>query len=346
METLGFNEQEENYKKQIFDLKTLLEIGKTLNASLSLNDVLNIVVLTCNGHFHASGAIILLPAEKDDGEYFITRTEGEYFEIKANGPFIKFLKENQRTIDIGDLKNDKEFEDLYKKLKEKEINLIVPMRFKGAINGLLLLKEKERDFGIKYSENEKQYLDIIAGFASVAIENAKLYEMATLDRKTRLYNHGYFQNRLIEEIERAEKYKTDLTLMIMDLDHFKKINDTYGHMKGDEVLIKVAETIKKQVREFDIPARFGGEEFTVILPETDPDNGVNVAERLRAAVKKLKFSSKKGEFNVTVSIGISNYIHSSNMTEDILIEQADKALYYAKEHGRDQVALYRDIIKK
>ncbi len=346
METLGFNEQEENYKKQIFDLKTLLEIGKTLNASLSLNDVLNIVVLTCNGHFHASDAIILLASKKNDKEMFISKTEGEYIELDITAPFIKFLKESQKAIDINELKNIKDLELIYKSLKSKEINLIVPMKFKGNINGLLLLKEKEKEFGETYTENEKQYLDIIAGFASVAIENAKLYEMATLDRKTKLYNHGYFQNRLIEEIERAEKYKTDLTLMIMDLDHFKKINDTYGHMKGDEVLIKVAETIKKQVREFDIPARFGGEEFTVILPETTPENGVNVAERLRLAIKNLNFESDKGDFKVTVSIGLSNYIHSSNMTEDMLIEQADKALYYAKEHGRNQVILYGQISNK
>ena len=133
--------------------------------------------------------------------------------------------------------------------------------------------------------------------------------------------------------------------MIMDLDHFKNVNDTYGHMKGDEVLIKVAETIKANVREFDIPARFGGEEFTVILPETSPEDGFNVAERLRLAVKKLEFNSEKGHFKITVSIGISHYIHSINVTEDILIEQADKALYYAKEHGRDQVAFYHEIDK-
>ena len=344
METLDFDGSEGKYKKQIFDLKTLLEIGKTLNASLSLNDVLNIVVLTCSGHFHASDAIILLPVETKNGTIFISHTSESNFEINIKNPLIKYLKENQNAIEIEDLKNIKNLKNVYHDLKSKQIELIVPMRFKGSINGLLFLKKKEIEFGTEYTKDEKHYLDIIAGFASVAIENAKLYEMATLDRKTKLFNHGYFQNKLIQEIERAEKYKTDLTLMIMDLDHFKNVNDTYGHMKGDEVLIKVAETIKTNVREFDIPARFGGEEFTVILPETSPMDGINVAERLRRSVKNLKFNSEKSYFQITVSIGVSHYIHSINMTEDILIEQADKALYYAKEHGRDQVAFYDKIV--
>ena len=345
METLDFDDNESKYKKQIFDLKTLLEIGKTLNASLSLNDVLNIVVLTCSGHFHASDALILLPVEKEEGStVFIPHTPGPDFEIDTKSTLIKYLKEKQKATLTDDLKDIEGLKDIYKKLKSEQIELIVPMRFKGSINGLLFLKKKEEEFGSEYTDDEKQYLDIIAGFASVAIENAKLYEMATLDRKTKLYNHGYFQNRLIEEIERAEKYKTDLILMIMDLDHFKRVNDTYGHMKGDDVLIKVAETIKANVREFDIPARFGGEEFTVILPETSPSDGLNVAERLRLAVKNLIFDSEKGTFQITVSIGVSHYVHSVNMTEDILIEQADKALYYAKEHGRNQVVYYDDVL--
>ena len=163
--------------------------------------------------------------------------------------------------------------------------------------------------------------------------------------KTRLFNHGFFQNRLIEEIERAERYKTDLTLMILDLDHFKRVNDTFGHMTGDEVLIKIAETIKYQVRECDIPARFGGEEFTVILPETDSTGSLTVAERLRQSIKQLQFSASGADtknpksFSITTSIGLSCYAHASNMTEDILIENADKALYEAKQNGRDQVVI-------
>ncbi len=348
METLDFEETIDDYKRRIFDLNTMLELGKTLNASLSLKDVLDIVILTCNGHFHSSDAVILLATDRrndSDNEYTL---EAENISIKSSDPFIEYIHAHQMAIQLQELKENKEMNKTYKKLLKNDIDLVMPLRYKNKINGILCLKKKEEEFGTYYTEDEKRYIDIIAGFASVAIENARLYEIATLDMKTRLFNHGYFQNRLIEEIGRAERYKTDLTLMILDLDHFKRINDTYGHMMGDEVLIMIAETIRTQVRECDIPARFGGEEFTVILPETDDAGSLIVAERLRKSIKHLEFSAADGDtrnlkgFGITVSIGLSGYSHASNMTEDILIENADKALYQAKQNGRDQVVYFQN----
>jgi len=342
MEILYFDESAEDYKKKILDLTTMLEIGKTLNASLSLDDVLGIIILTCNGHFHSSDSIILL-SYNENGEVY-SSTGGEYTELTIDSSeFIQYIKQNPKVFEIEELKKITGLKKVYKLFKKEGINLIVPMRFRHKINGILCLKQKEKDFGEKYTEDEKRYLEIIAGFASVAIENARLYEFATTDRKTRLYNHGFFQNRLIEEIERAERYHTDLSLILLDLDHFKKANDTYGHIKGDEVLIKVAETIKNQVRTFDIPARFGGEEFTVLLPETDEDSALVVAERLRKSIENLEFSHPEGKFKITASLGVATLIHSTNMTEDILIELADNALYYAKEHGRNRVVTYKEI---
>jgi len=344
METLDFNECTDKNKRLIFDLTTMLEIGKTLNSSLSLNDVLDIIILTCNGHFHASDAFVILSTELEGQAYFSYKTQTSNVLFGPTHPLIRFIKENQRPIQIIELKKQPELRETFDIFNKDDVDLIVPLRFRGQINGILCLKKKEKEFGKEYSKDEKRFIDIIAGFASVAIENARLYEMATLDRKTKLYNHGYFQNRLLEEIERAERYKTDLSLMMLDLDHFKNINDTYGHMVGDEVLIKIARVIREQLRSFDIPARFGGEEFTVILPETDLPCTVSVAERLRKAVEKLSFSSPKGSFSVTVSIGVTGFIHSSGTTEDIFIEEADRALYYAKQHGRNQVVSYPGIV--
>jgi diguanylate cyclase (GGDEF)-like protein len=321
----------------------MLEIGKTLNASLSLSDVLEIVILTCSGHFHTSNAHLLLPIEKGEQYYFSYPGGDNGMVFDQNHPLMGFLKENQRVIKIDELKEVRELGEVYKNLQKDGIELVVPLRFKYQINGILCLAKKERTFGTHFSSEECRYIDIIAGFASVAVENARLYEMATLDRKTGLYNHGFFQNRLVEEIERAERYKTDLSLIILDLDHFKNVNDTYGHMVGDDVLIEIAHTIKDQIRTFDIPARFGGEEFTVILPETDGECSQIVAERLRQAVEKLNFKTEKDSFSITASMGIACYAHASAITEDMMIEQADKALYHAKENGRNRTVLYDKI---
>jgi diguanylate cyclase (GGDEF)-like protein len=333
---------ENHYKKQILDLNMLLEIGKTLNAaSLSLKNVLDIVILTTYGHFHSSDATILLSHEEDEKTYFVGQVEEKQISIESSGPLEEYIKENEKVVHIDEIKAKTELKEAHSLFKANGFELIVPLRFKERTNGILCLKCKEEEFGSEYTEDEKRYINIIAGFTSVAIENARLYEMATLDRKTKLYNHGFFQNRLIQEIERAERYNTDLTLMILDIDHFKKVNDTYGHIVGDEVLIDVAKTIKKQVRTFDIPARFGGEEFTVILPETDSKSASKVAERLKKAIKQLSFSTQKRVFSISVSIGIADFILETSMTEDILIEHADRALYYAKEHGRDRIIIYK-----
>ena len=349
METLDYEESIDDFKRRIFDLNTMLDIGKTLNASLSLEDVLDIIILTCSGHFHSSDAIILLYSEKSNTPQFIYNTEEEVMSIECSDPLIKFINDNQRVLEKEELKNIPGCKKVYDRFDRMEVELIVPLSYKGRINGILCLKQKEEEFGSVYTEDEKQYVGIIAGFGSVAIENARLYEIATIDLKTKLYNHGFFQNRLIEEIERSERYKTDLTLLMIDLDHFKNVNDTYGHMVGDNVLIKVADTIKHHIRAFDVPARFGGEEFTIILPETSTDDTLIVAERLRKSIEKLSFPISDGNkkvsdyFNITVSIGFARYIHSASMTDDIIIDNADRAMYHAKEHGRNQVVFYDNI---
>jgi len=349
VETLDFEDTIDDYKRQIFDLTNMLDLGKTLNASLSLEDVLDNVVLFCNGHFHASDAVILLETDNKGTPLFESQSPAEEILIQTSDPFVKYISADPRAILVHELKDNKQLNKAYNHFADHGIHLIVPLRFKTRINGILCLKKKEEGFGKVYTEDEKRYMDIIAGFASVAIENARLYEIATIDLKTRLYNHGYFQNRLIEEIKRAERYKTDLSLMMLDLDHFKNVNDTYGHMMGDDVLIAIADTLRGQVRECDIPARFGGEEFTVILPETDRDASLIVAERLRKSIEQLKFTSSSNNsspsesFRITLSIGVSCFEHESNMTEDILIERADQSLYFAKQNGRNRVVLYNEI---
>ncbi len=346
MEILDYSEGSENSRRLIFDLTTLLDIGKTLNSSLSLDDVLGIITLTCNGHFHASDAVILLSVEKNGQIYFEYDTGSGSILLGPSHPFIRYLQDHQVILHISDLSGEADLADTYHRFRNDDIELMVPLQFKGSINGILCLKKKEREFGDEYTDEEKRFIEILAGFASVAIENARLYEMATLDRKTGLYNHGFFQNRLIEEIGRAERYRTDLTLMMIDLDHFKRVNDTYGHMKGDEVLIRIAGTIQEHVRSFDIPARFGGEEFAVILPETGSDSALVVAERLRAKIGGLRFSSGRDIFQVTISIGVAGYRHEAGITEDIFIEQADRSLYHAKRNGRNRVACYDKIAQE
>lgn len=158
-----------------------------------------------------------------------------------------------------------------------------------------------------------------------------LYEAATHDEKTGLYNNKFLENMLDMEIEKAKREQEKLSVCMVDIDFFKKINDKYGHMKADELLEKLAEVLMKQIRKSDIAARFGGEEFFVLLPETDLNKAKKFALRLKAAIKSDSMLKK---YNLTVSGGITEY--KKGDTKKRLKERVDKGLYKAKEQGRNR----------
>ena len=159
-----------------------------------------------------------------------------------------------------------------------------------------------------------------------------LYEEATHDEKTGLYNNKFFESILAMEIEKAKRGRQDLSLIITDIDFFKKINDTYGHMKADELLARLAKVIMKQVRKYDIAARFGGEEFMILMPETNIIMAEKFAKRLRLAIKRDPFLKK---YKLKVSGGITQFRGKSDTKKKFLI-RVDNGLYAAKETGRDK----------
>ncbi len=158
-----------------------------------------------------------------------------------------------------------------------------------------------------------------------------LYDAAIHDEKTGLYNNKFFETLLEMEIDKAKRKKQKLSIMIVDIDFFKKVNDTYGHLKADEILAHLAKLLKQTVRKSDVPARFGGEEFFIILPETTLEKAKKLANRLRNAIHSDKFLKK---YKITASGGLTQFKMSD--TKIKLKERADKALYKAKETGRDK----------
>ncbi len=161
----------------------------------------------------------------------------------------------------------------------------------------------------------------------------KLSELAYKDGLTGLYNRRFFNKELEKEITRVKRYGTSVSLLLMDLDHFKKLNDTYGHQKGDQVLIDVSDLILKNSRRMDIPCRYGGEEIAVILPQTELSRAVILAEKLRRMIQES--TAGKG-VEVTVSIGAAGYTPLTD-TPETMISEADTQLYKAKNNGRNQV---------
>ncbi|MBQ6516854.1 GGDEF domain-containing protein [bacterium] len=195
------------------------------------------------------------------------------------------------------------------------------------------------------TQKETEYLEQLTQQASATINRANSYaetlKYATLDALTGLNNRRQFETRLNQEISAAKRQKTPLCAMMIDIDFFKKINDTYGHANGDKALKKLAEIIKVQLRESDIASRYGGEEFAIILPNTKLEEAYLVAERLRCAVEKepVNIHSKDTDkINLSVSIGLSQYEQDSE--RDKMFNDADNALYQAKKNGRNRVVKY------
>ncbi len=164
----------------------------------------------------------------------------------------------------------------------------------------------------------------------------KLQKLAITDGLTKLHNSRSFYSQLEVEVDRFNRYKRSLALLLMDIDHFKKYNDSYGHLEGDKALVKIAQIIKSCLRKLDSAYRYGGEEFTVILPETSCEEAQTVAQRIKSALKAEKFIPKQEkEAKITISIGVTEYYPGEQLSE--FIQRADKAMYLSKEKGRNKV---------
>ncbi len=196
-----------------------------------------------------------------------------------------------------------------------------------------LAEEKMRDYAVALEFKQ----------AELERSNEQLARLATQDGLTQLKNHRAFQERLSEEIERAQRYDSSLSMMLIDVDSFKQYNDSYGHPEGDKVLKKVAVMMQEAARHTDVVARYGGEEFVIVLPQTDAAGGAVVAERLRAAIAAAEWPNRP----VTVSVGVCS-MHGHSMDQSALISSADEALYESKRGGRNRVTVYagRKVVLK
>ncbi len=173
-------------------------------------------------------------------------------------------------------------------------------------------------------------------------KNRKLDNLANIDGLTGIYNHRYFQNVLEQECKRATRNNSTLSLLLIDIDHFKKVNDTYGHQVGDFILAEFSRTLQDNIRQYDVLARYGGEEFVIILPETTIADAFVVGEKLRTIIESTVFQDKHEKYRITASFGLAGCTPATddNFHKSTLISHADQALYEAKEKGRNKVVGY------
>ncbi|MEW6128919.1 MAG: diguanylate cyclase [Acidobacteriota bacterium] len=213
-----------------------------------------------------------------------------------------------------------------------------------------VLNLTDRKDGTAYDKQDLLILDMIAPQIALIIDRTEWYkkaeqyqQMSLTDELTGLPNRRYLEERLFEEVERSKRHNTPLAFMLIDIDYFKSYNDLYGHTNADRMLIQVANIFRRSIRTIDMPARFAGDEFCIILPETDLASASRIAERLCKEVRQIELATEQGgEMNrVTLSIGVSSFSKSIN-SPHLIIQSADAALYEAKARGRDQVAIFEE----
>ena len=312
----------------------LLAMASAVNSSLALEEVLN-VALTHAGRIMGAvaGAMYLVQPGKTD-----MKREGEYnLTHRARGSVRKIEEEPVRTAIAA-------MRPLVVKLDEKaapgieggghpEHALVIPVQRSGQLMGAM---ELYLNTWRELTEDQADLLNGVASQAAIAIRHAQLFQAqeanALTDELTQLPNRRALAQRFLQEMQRARRHHKAIAFMMIDLDHFKQVNDTYGHLNGDAVLHELAQILEHGARESDVCARYGGEEFGLILHETTEAGARTLAERIRSKVAAATFP---GGLKLTISIGVAATDEPALFTT--LIERADQALYAAKQGGRNQV---------
>ena len=251
------------------------------------------------------------------------------------------------ATDVNKRKTEPLFPAELDALNRKSCIMIRCMTFKNEIKGTIsVLTDTMKDFEElkKHSESVRMISKVVTSALNNIEMFQKMEELSNVDGLTGLYNRRCFNNMIERKISEASRMKAQLSMIMLDIDFFKKVNDTYGHKAGDDVIRFISKTIKKSIRKVDFAARYGGEEFVILLNNTSVDDAAKIADKIRNIVRDSTVNADGSPLHITISSGVSSYPEPSMSVGD-LIKNADTALYYSKEHGRDQVTIFNQDMK-
>jgi diguanylate cyclase (GGDEF)-like protein/putative nucleotidyltransferase with HDIG domain len=279
--------------------------------------------------------------------YYPKERKEDALSFSLDNPIVALLQKESEPIDIKQLDDVPQLKGLWQVDRERitasELEFLHPIKSRGRLIGILGLGKKKSN-GLYLSE-DIELIKSMASQAGIIIDNARVHAQAITwahtDGLTELYNHRHFHERLDQEIARGSRFGSVFSLVMLDLDHFKTFNDNYGHLAGDDVLRRVGQCLQSSIRSIDMAFRYGGEEFTVILPGTKLGDAFKAAERIRNTIEA---KASNGTVPVTASLGVSTW-PIDGMTKQDIIGRADAALYQAKQGGRNRVFLSTEVVK-
>lgn len=328
-------------------LSVLSHIAKAANSVLEPRKVMEIVMSRAQAVIGAQAWSLMLCEERDHSLTLEMATGSRVKEIKNHRIRIGqgvagWVVQYRKPLIINDVSADRRFDARFDTLTgfRTHSTLCAPLISRGRIIGAVELLNKKRGY---FTADDLAMLRTLVEPGAIALENAILYqksaELTVTDDLTKLFNSRYLNVHLSREIKRSHRYGTSVSLIFLDLDGFKHINDNHGHLAGSRALFEVGQVIQETVREIDVVARYGGDEFTIILPQTSAEGAMTIAERIRVAIEERPFLADRGiEVRLTASFGVSTYPdHGQNKEE--LLQRADQAMYRVKDRGKNGVVL-------
>jgi len=324
-------------QRRAMQLEAINAIAKQTTAVLDLEDLLEKVCSLVLESFPVDHVSVLLKEEEalvmraHHGR--LTPCVGEHEQLPANAGLWSEAFHTGKTLaqKVGSEGDARET------FKESRSRMCIPLISFGQTMGVLVLDSKEEE---AFNPADAGPLESVADICATAIQNAHYVErvrhLANIDGLTGIFNRRYFEKQIADELERSRRYDTELTVMMVDIDHFKRLNDEFGHLLGDEVLRQASSIFSQQLRKNDVVCRYGGEEFAILLPQTNFQQAQTVAEKLRKVVEGWQFPGVPRP--VTISAGIASCPAHGNTRDDV-VKAADAALYVAKQSGRNCIVV-------
>ena len=339
-ENRAFREQNQSLRNE---LRFFEELSRALTSSAGKTDVLQLLTKKIKEKTCAENCTIYL-VDEQTGSLTMEKTDGPIWKKEKSamppGVIAARVAREGKPLLIGNMYKETGFTLKIRDFRHR-INtaICVPVKSKGKILGVLELIN--RPSGGEFTRKDLVSMTRFTDYVAIIVERATLYEkmqeLVVTDDLTKLFNTRYMTRTIGTELLRSNRYNTSVSLIFMDIDHFKAVNDTHGHLIGSKLLVEMGQLLLRHLRELDIVTRYGGDEFVIILPQTPPQKAVKTAERIRQTVQDHVFLRKEGySLKLTASFGVASYPESANSQEE-LIRLADEAMYKVKHRTRNGV---------
>src|SRR5258705_3545548 len=336
------------------ELTIFHDVAKALTSSLDLDSILQTIMEKMAEYFRPETWSLLM-VDEQQGELYFAIAVGAAAEVLANARvkmgegIAGWVAKNGQSLIVPDVASDPRFSRRLDEMTRWQTQSIicVPLRSRHRVLGVIQLVNVD----VKgLSDQEMFFLHALCDYAAISIENAKavekIQELTITDDCTGLFNARHLYKTLETEVYRSARFGYEFSVIFIDLDHFKQVNDTKGHLVGSRLLAEVGYLIKAQLRLIDFAFRYGGDEFVILLPQTGKDQALTVAKRLRDALRVSMFCKEEGlNLNVLASIGLATYPHDAKSPHDV-IRQADEMMYLVKNTTRDNIGIAQRGVMK